>query len=261
MSELIREAVGDGLRAIHAELLKLRRTPALMLTIVTPYLAVILFFFLTLNRGHRLFGGRPEIAWPWLVQSVLALWVPVLMPLLIALVAAFLADLELRGQQWKHLFGLPVRRGAFYFAKVFTATALLSMSTFLLLTGAWLAGRVVHLLKPNLGFGRAFPVAESTRYLAAVVVAASVLVALHTWLSLRFKSFVPGISLGFLGMSLAGILKLHDLWPWFPWRLTMSLLDGLDRWKIDWTWPLVAVSTAGLFTLVGSWDVTRRDVC
>ena len=62
-------------------------------------------------------------------------------------------------------------------------------------------------------------------------------------------------------MSLAGILKLHDLWPWFPWRLTMSHLGGLDRWTIDWPWPFVAVSIAGLFTLVGSWDVTRRDVC
>src|ERR1043165_8785461 len=117
------------LRALHAELLKLKRTLAFRVVFVLPLLIGLLQFFLilrtkTFQRGFNLWQTHPT--------NSFEIWAVFMMPLLIALVTALLNGIEHSDKQWKHLFALPVPRYTVYFAKLIVAQGLILMGTVVL---------------------------------------------------------------------------------------------------------------------------------
>jgi hypothetical protein len=241
----------DYTRAIWSECLKLKRSQPLGLMCFAPLTVTFMFFCI----GWR--SGGP--GWAWLMPNIVILWTALFLPLCIALETELLADLEVRGQQWKHLFALPVSRGAYYTAKLTTALLLLALSLVVLGLSAWVAGRTLGVLRPELEYG-AFPFAAWTRYSIYLLPSAGLLLALHTWVSLRFRSFVPGMALSFLGMGVAGLLVAQDMWPYFPWRLPLYLIAGLESGTYDPTWMWAGALGGLLCATLGGWEVTRRDV-
>ena len=175
------------------------------------------------------------------------------------MVGALLADLENRGGQWKHLFALPVGRGVHYAAKQTGMVVLVGLALALLTVFVWSAGRLLHLMQPELGFGTAFPWLDWARFCFALLAASGLLLAIHTWIGLRFESFVPGIAPGFLGMALAGILKAYDVWSHFPWLPTIHLLGSLESGAIDWHWPLFGVLGGLGIAALGAFEFGLRD--
>ena len=53
---------------LAAELLKLRRSPALLVAIVAPYLVVLFAFLILLLRGESILAGGRVSAWSWLLE-------------------------------------------------------------------------------------------------------------------------------------------------------------------------------------------------
>src|ERR1051325_1895545 len=135
------------LRALHAELLKLKRTLAFRVVFVLPLLIGLLQFFLilrtkTFQRGFNLWQTHPT--------NSFEIWAVFMMPLLIALVTALLNGIEHSDRQWKHLFALPVPRYAVYLAKFVVAQGLTLVSTFVLAVLTVIVGVVAVSLKPEL---------------------------------------------------------------------------------------------------------------
>ncbi|HEU4834998.1 MAG TPA: ABC transporter permease, partial [Pyrinomonadaceae bacterium] len=116
-------------RALHAELLKLKRTLAFRVIFVLPLLIALLQFLVILRTKKYAPGFN---LWQTHPTNSFQIWAVFMMPLLIALVTALLNGIEHSDKQWKHLFALPVPRHAVYFAKLIVAQGLILTSTLVL---------------------------------------------------------------------------------------------------------------------------------
>ncbi|HET8782718.1 MAG TPA: ABC transporter permease, partial [Pyrinomonadaceae bacterium] len=92
------------LRALHAELLKLKRTLAFRVIFVLPFLVATLQFFIAWRTKRY---PADFNLWQTLQTSSLQIWAVFMLPLLITLETALLNGIEHSDRQWKHIFALP----------------------------------------------------------------------------------------------------------------------------------------------------------
>jgi lantibiotic transport system permease protein len=253
---------GDLLRSLAAELLKIRRTRALLIALVAPYLVALLPFVVALSQGGTL-ARRPAFSpWIWLAGAAFSTWTLILFPLFLSLEAALLAATEHRSHGFKHLFALPVRRGALYGAKQIAVALLTAASLLLLVLGLVAAGLALRELRPGLGFEAPVPWSDLLVCAGRIFAASGLVLAVHTWMSLRFRSFAPVLALGILATVVTIALNSGDVevWPWFPWSLPFRAARGFGQ-AVHEPALLALGALGGLAAAVfAGWEMTRRDV-
>jgi len=173
------------LRVLHAELLKLKRTLAFRMVFVMPLLVALLQFF-ALWRSRK-FGADFKL-WETLPTNMLGIWAVFMMPLLITLETALLNGIEHGDRQWKHILALPIPRHTVYLAKFVVAQALNAASTLFLCVLTVLAGLAIMQLRPELAGSGPVPYGRLARHAALVWLAAWLIVAIHTWVSVRWQT-------------------------------------------------------------------------
>lgn len=239
------------LRVCWAELLKLKRTLALWLAVLTPLLVVLLqFVFLLRVPQSRLKAG----IWAALENGFL-MWGIFLMPLVACLLTALVYGIEHRDGNWRQIFSRPVSRVSLYVSKAVAAHVLVAIGSAAVYAGSIAAGYIGHVLLPKVPFGPA-PWSPLFQKLGWMYLASSALIAIHLWVSARVKTFpVPlGVGVGAVLVSLmAATDKAMAYWPWMapanttqPGRFTAALIVGIVG-------GIVIVS-------LGAWDTARRDV-
>lgn len=247
-------------RALWAEALKLRGTLALWMCAIAPAVVVAL---LVLQIAFSDFTQRspmePGQAWPRFAQSVLVLWSFLMLPLFVTLQSALLAGLEHANQQWKHLLALPLPRSAHYLAKQVALTAMLALAMVLLAVFIVLGGIVLGAVKPVFGITGSPPWKTLVEGVSACFAASLLIVSLHNWISIRWRSFTVVVSIG-MGATVAGYLigQSARFGHLYPWSMPSQVFAGKGEW-------IGFVVVAGLLggaavTLVGLWDFTRREV-
>jgi hypothetical protein len=245
-------------RALSAEALKLRGTLALWMSIVAPALValvVVLQMLVGETRGEPL---PPAEAWQRFAQGVLALWAFLMLPLFVTLEAALLAALEHGTQQWRHLLALPLPRGVHYLGKWLALAALLLLAqaaiTLLIPLGGW----VLMTFKPGMGLGGPPPWEFMLRSGALMLAASALIVALHTWIALRWRSFAVACGVG-MGATVMGFLigQSAKFGPWYPWSLPVqAMASDPSRLPTEIAYSALA---ALLVTAIGLWEFGRSE--
>jgi lantibiotic transport system permease protein len=260
-------------RATHVELLKLRRTLALWASLLIPLAVISMTTAVNLSRarGTKFVLDQPN-GWDSLMLDLtLILWCFVVLPLFVALETALLAGLEYRENTWKHLFALPIQRWTIYAAKLLVSYGLVCLSSLMLAVGTGLQGSILLTLRPDLGLTRPIPwdliLWRSFSFVPAVLL----MVAVQTWVAIRWRSFTVGMGLGIcstaITIMLLRTLKNNMSTPYgphlasfFPWSLPYVVIAPAATASLRETAFLVGVF-AGLFaSLLGGWEVARRDV-
>ncbi len=255
--------MNDLLRAIGIECFKLRRTLALWASLLVPLLVIVMTTALGLSRGA---GARflPEQTSPWdgMTGVVLSLWCLVGLPLFIALMTALLAGLEHREHAWRHLFTLPIPRWTIYMAKLLVGGGLLCLSACILAVGMALEGVLIHALRPGLGLSLPIPWDLIGSRTLSFVGASLLMLAVQTWVAIRWRSFVVALTLGIGGSVTTVVLRnvnesssFAPVARFFPWAQPyfafmypqMSLF-------------VVAIVGGVLVAALGCFEVVRRDV-
>ena len=245
--------------ALSAEALKLRGTLALWMCLIAPTTVVAL---LVLQLTFTNYGERPpmapDVAWFRYSQGVLVLWAFLMLPLFVTLESALLAGLEHANQQWKHLLALPVPRGVHYLAKqlALTATVALSMALLVLLIvlGGWLLG----LLQPKFGLDGPPPWTFLLTRVPACFAATLLIIALHNWIAIRWRSFTVAVSIG-MSATVAGYLigQSERFGHFYPWSMPAQVLGGQGEW-IGFVVVAGVVGGAAV-TAVGLWEFLHRE--
>lgn len=247
------------LRALSAESLKLRGTLALWMCLIAPGVVVVLYVLqLAVSKMGDMAPGDPAKAWTLFAQSCLALWCFLMLPLFITLEAALLAGLEHGEKQWKHLLALPVPRGVHYLAKFFALAALLLLATAAFFVLVPLGGWAVMVLKPAFGIGGPPPFAFLLEKFAPVYAASLLIVALHTWVSIRWRSFTVAVAIGMTATVMGFLIGQSERFGhWFPWTMPLQVLASDGRY----VGFVVVAGLAGalLVTAAGILDFTRRE--
>jgi lantibiotic transport system permease protein len=247
-------------RALGAEWIKLKRTLALWLTLIAPLVIVALQLAMVIEREEYYRQRGVQDAWGEYGQQTVFLWALLMLPLFITLETALTSHLEHGNQGWKHLFALPIPRGAIYAAKQVSGMALIGLSMAALFLYLVLSGLGLRVLTPGLGFEAPVPWVELAQYVAAAYLASWLILSLHTWVGLRWPSFVVACAAGIAAMVVAVILFQSDWSQWYPWTLPGLVTYRLGEGEKALA-ELLAGSIGGLaVAVVGGWEVTRRDV-
>ena len=240
-------------RALHAELLKLKRTLAFRVIFVLPMLIALLQFLVILRtktyaRGFNLWQTHPT--------NSFQIWAVFMMPLLIALVTALLNGIEHSDKQWKHLFALPVPRYAVYFAKLIVAQGLILTSTLVLGVLTVIVGVAGTYLRPELANAGPVPYVWLLKQVAFVWLASWLIIAIHTWISMRWSGFPIALGAGIGGTFFALFAASASLGKYYPWLLPMNIfVDGRFATAL---W--LGIGGGIVAALVGCVEFTRRDV-
>lgn len=240
-------------RALHAELLKLKRTLAFRVVFVLPLLIALLQFLVILRtktyaRGFNLWQTHP--------MNSFQIWAVFMMPLLIALVTALLNGIEHSDKQWKHLFALPVPRYAVYFAKLIVAQGLILTSTLVLAVFTVIVGVAGTYLRTELANAGPVPYVWLAKQVAFVWLASWLIIAIHTWISMRWSGFPIALGAGIGGTFFALFAAGASLGKYYPWLLPMNIfVDG------RFTMALVLGIVGGVVAaFLGCFEFIRRDV-
>lgn len=242
------------LRALSAELLKTKRTLAFWMTLVTPLVVCILQLLVLLRV-------QGSYTWEASASNIFVIWAVLALPLFITLETALLAQVEHSEKLWKHLFALAVPRWAFYTAKWLVGALLLLLGQFFLLVGTLLTGYCIGWLKPQLGFGPVPPLLWMMEILGKIYWIALLMLSIHTWVSLHFRSFTVAVGVG-MAAAVSNIILINsdEARHLFPWILPVNALGMADDAGYLPIAIIIGFTGALIVALIGGWEVSRRDV-
>jgi hypothetical protein len=248
-------------RALSAELLKMKRTLALLVALVLP-LVVILINFYMFTRTRVFEEG--STAWEYFIGSNLIVWGLLMLTLYITLETALLAGLEHNQQGWKHLAALPVPRGVVYAAKQIVAMGMVALSMAVIVIGSWASAELAHTLNlnPAAPFTGEFPWMLLLRTAGESYMLSLLIIAIHSWIATRFASFALASAVGIAATVFSFFIGNDpDLVQIFPWALPMNPIMQLMGREVSLTLPM-AVSLLGTLavSVIGGWNVITRDV-
>jgi hypothetical protein len=241
------------LRALHAEILKLKRTLAFRVIFVLPFLVATLQFFIALRTKKF----APDFnLWETVTTSSLQIWAVFMLPLLITLETALLNGIDHGDRQWKHIFALPVSRYAVYFAKVIVAQVLILISTFILAALIVGVGIASTYLRAELANAGPPPFGFIAKNAMLVWLASWLIIAIHTWVSMRWSGFPIPLGTGIAGTFFALFAASASVGKYYPWLLPMNIfLQGRATTAV-----VLGVAGGIIATVVGCFEFVRRDV-
>lgn len=187
------------------------------------------------------------------------------LPILTAICVSRICDMEHKGNTWKLLYTLSVKRSTLYMAKSVSASIVMGVALSLQAL-AIVAFGIVHHFAP-------VPIWLLTRFILGTAVTTLVLIALQQWVSMAIKNQTFALTLGMVG-SFVGLVA--DLLPsgvskFFVWSyytalspITSVYADEKLHFVIrdsSLLWPQMAALLAVGMALygVGSVHVARRE--
>ena len=245
-------------RALSAEALKLRGTLALWMCLVAP--AVVVGLYTLQMLVMRVPASRPipppEQSWLLFSKAVFGLWCFLMLPLFITLEAALLAGLEHADRQWKHLLALPLPRGVHYVAKLAALAGLLALSFLALVALVPVGMQVLALARPQFGIAGPPPWDYLLETAALCYLASLLMVALHTWLAIRWGSFTVAVSAGMSATVMGFLIGQSERYGhWYPWSMPVQVLAGEGQWA---GFVVAAGIGGGALAALAGWAAFRR---
>jgi len=250
--------------ALQVELIKLRRTLAFWLMLIAPLSIVGLTVLFDIRLAADVSGADRD-AWSTLIRDTLGFWVVLMLPLFIALESALLAQLEHGQNMWKHLFALPIPRWTVYTAKLLISILIVGMATVFLFLGVLGAGGLIQALhlRTDFHWGPPDPSwATALRTTGLVFLLSWGMIALQTYVSMRWSSFTVTLGVGIMG-SIATFIFVRSLTlaAVLPWLLPFNALDPYIKQGAGLVAPLMASSIFTIvLTVLGAWDLSRKDI-
>jgi hypothetical protein len=248
------------LQALMAERIKMKRTLALWLAPLAPLVIIALQMAIVLQRQQYYRTQNIANAWTEYGGQTVFLWTIMMLPLFITLETALLANLEHGNGQWKHLFALPIARGAIYTAKQVSGMVIIGLSVAALYAYIVLSGLALRVLTPGLGFEAPVPWGQFFEYAALSYLTSWLILSIHTWIGLHWHSFVVASAVGIAAMVVAVVLFQSDWAGWYPWTMPGMVANGLEQGQNVLNQLLIGSLGGIVVAALGGWEVTRRDV-
>lgn len=250
--------------AIQVEAIKLRRTLAFWMMFLAP-LGIVGLTVLFDVRLRADVSGADKDAWAILVRDTLGFWVVLMLPMFVALESSLMAQLEHSQKMWKHLFSLPSPRWTVYLAKLIITMFIVGVSTVVLMAGIVLSGWLLQKfgIRPDFQWVTPNPSwAVATRTALLVFILSWCMIALQTYVSMKWSSFIMALGIGSVGSMLSFILvRSVTLAQVIPWSLPFNALEPYIKQQTSLGLPLlVSLSGTLIFTMLGLWELNRKDI-
>lgn len=246
-------------RGILAEILKLKRSLVLILTLVIPLFPSFANIADYLQSGSQppLDGMVDPTPWSLYFHFSFELWTIFALPMVVAILSALLAYTDHHPKTWKVLFALSFPRAAIFTGKWVALAGLLLLSN-LVFTLANLAGGVlIHFARPDYGLNFPIPVWDAFSRVLVSWLLSLLIVSIHLWISLRWSSFLVSLTVGFA----ATVSNLFLIASYMSNRVALSPWAMPVQVYGNWQGSLpVALIGALLVSLLAGQGFVNRDV-
>ena len=249
-------------RALRAEALKMKRTLAVWLTLLTPAALVFLEVAGATQNQGRLSSLSPDInRWALLFEDLFSIWVMLIFPLFITLETALLGQIEHGNQTWKLTHTQPIPRWAILAAKQIWGLGLVALGMLALVALTLVGGGILDLVMPQISIEPPIPWKDMFIQIEISFLASGCIMAIHTWIALRSRSFVVASSIG-IGMTIAGLILegLMDWTDYFPWSMPSSVLFNHYQGTPVSTFLWVGAVSWLVLSVIGNLDVGRVEI-
>jgi hypothetical protein len=214
------------------ELRKLRGTLALAVCAMAPLIVAIF--------AAAIAARQDQLQWRTLTLNGLALWTYFVLPMMIAALAALMAQIEHGPRAWDHLFALPVPRGMVIIAKAVVLMLLVGAQTLLLIVLMLGLGGLLGIPPAS------FPWPGVLGMAAMTWASAGLMAMLQLWVALAVRSFVAPIGLGLAGTFAVVSAMGAPASAILPWGMPLATLPIAGGTPMQ---ALLAGSLGGLLLL------------
>jgi hypothetical protein len=220
------------MKLFYAELLKLKNTFALWLTISGSLFVPLILFATYLSDVEAFVPGRGANPWDdYLIRTLNGCCF--FSVGFILLIIGLIIHIEQKANAWKHLFTLPLNRGRIYFGKLALIFAMILVFFGLYLVFSILSGVSLGHVAPELGFKNfKVPGLGIFKFLAGFGIAILPMVFLQYWLSFRLKSLITSLGVGLGGLMVGLLLKNWEYIIYLPYAAPFQMLNYMnsDAW-------------------------------
>lgn len=204
------------IKLMRVELLKVRRSLALMMMFACPLMVALLMLAVELKSKR---GWNLDMFW----ASNTAVWSYFMYPLYIALVAGLLNGNEHKNATWRVMLTMPLSARQLYLAKLLLALCFAVGANFALVgmvsLSSYVLRQVGHVLPGTLSFSIWY------RVLILSLAALPIVVVQH-WVSWRVQNIVAPLALGVIAtMGITQIGQSQD-WIYYPWAYIMTAVHA-----------------------------------
>lgn len=206
------------IQLIRIELLKVKRSLALLMMLACPLMVALLCFGLQLKTNKT-----GLIRWDMYWAGSTAIWGYFMFPLYLALITGLLNGNEHRNSTWRLMLTLPIQSRQLFLAKFVLAAVFMFGANFALLLMTSCAIYVFGLL--GFSISRAFEFDFVHFMLFANLSALPILIFQH-WISWRVQNIVAPLAVGVIGTM--GIVQIgqSENWIYYPWSYVMTALNA-----------------------------------
>jgi hypothetical protein len=122
-------------------------------------------------------------------------------------------------------------------------------------------GLLLRQLDPALGLDAPLPWFEMLGYCLLIFLISWLIISVHSFVSLRWKSFVVAMAAGIMAtMSGVFFIRSEAYAPFYPWAMQGLIANKL----LEDGWPLAqlvwGIGGGLLVFVIGNWYLSRRDV-
>jgi len=232
------------------ELMKLRRSLALLLCAAAPSMVAVLSMVVLMDRE------QPS-DWAMFSTNISALWSFFMLPMTVTALTVLVAQIEHGPRFWNHLLALPVARWQIFAAKVAAVIMLVAAMTLGLILLVPLVGTAAEALASGTQLTGSYDMTAHAKLLGTMFMGSLLLIAIQLWTALRFRSFVPPLVIGIGGTFVAVAATGSRQGAFFPWLIPTNALAS-DPARADLAiaigfWGGIALALAMLV------DLSRRE--
>lgn len=244
-------------RALSADVLKLKRTLAVWMTLIAPAVVVILQVLVVYFRPA--FMARYPDAWMAFATHVAELWTVLMLTLFLTLETALVSNLEHAERHWKHLLSMPIQRWSVYISKFLIVLSLVISATLALIAFTIAGGVFLGFARPELHMQMLPPVGGILLLHAKAFLAAILAITLQHWVSLRWQSFTVAMSVGMSAMVIGFVIANSQRWGlWYPWAMPHRVMTAPSEIGM---YVLLASAVGGVLALAGGcWSFSRQEI-
>jgi len=208
------------IKLIHIELLKTKRSLALLMMFLSPLMVLLVNLLLLLNNKGVMIG---EKGWSIFWLQNYAMWGYFMMPLYIALITALLNGIEHRTNGWRFMMTLPIKQKDLFLAKLILAWLYLIGASAVLFVS--IVTSIVCLEVFGINGADMFSFEMSQKLIYTTIACLAILTIQHI-ISWRWKNIVVPLGLGVVATMSIMQFSHSKYWHFNPWTYTLMTTNG-----------------------------------
>ena len=232
--------------SLKNELIKLKRTFAFWLTIISALLFPILFFIAYFLK-HK--TNTPDIGinpWEKFMTVQIENSIPFFIPMFIVLITSLIMQVEHKSLGLKHLFALSIPKWSIYFGKLTIVIFAIITTYIYYYIAILLTGALLGLIHPDLAFLNFQPdYLKFINILFTSFVATLGIIGIQFWLSFRFKNFIVPLGIGMFLAIIGIIISQAPQSIYFPYSFSVLSVSLNDKMPL-----IYGFSTVTIFSLL-----------